>query len=106
MLSLSRGYHSQAMENHKMGRGLEGVGVAFSLLGHVNLVTQRSSPTMSKQAMLVGGGVGFVLSAPMTHKIPHQALDTCLLTSNSQQPSWPHPLPIHQPAPYSARPQL
>ena len=89
-----------------MGRGLEGVGVAFSLLGHVNLVTQRSFPTMSKQAMLVGGGVGFVLSAPMTRKIPHQALDTCLLTSNSQQPSWPHPLPTHQPAPYSARPQL
>ena len=56
--------HSRAVENHKMGRGLEGLGAAFSLLGHVNLVTQRSSPTMSKQAVLEGGGEGFVLSAP------------------------------------------
>ena len=70
MLRLSWGYHSQAMENHKMGRGLEGVGVAFSLLGHVNLVTQRSFPTMSKQAMLGGGGaiawVTGVLAEPGT----------------------------------------
>lgn len=53
-----------SVENHKTGRGLEGLGAAFSLLRHVNLVTQRSSSTMSKQAVLVGGGEGFVLSAP------------------------------------------
>lgn len=101
--SACRVHHSQAMENHKMGPSPRRRGGCLQSSWACKPCYSVSSPTMSKQAMLVGGGGGLCTLCPddtqnptpgTGYMSPHFKLTTTFLAS---------PLPTHQPAPYSCK---